>query len=163
LWRKLNPTVRNNVSAIYDRVDYSELCRSLQTVDYAVQLSRQANQTRKAAKATQATASSTQIPQGPSRQRSSAPGVLTIRQLPPVPDRPRLSTTAPPDQKQRSYPAEKENACHNCGKTGHWASECPEAPKHHIHEINEMYPRVMEVDTDDEETGEALQPENGDA
>jgi hypothetical protein len=36
LWRKLNPVVRNNVSAIYDWVDYAELCRSLQTVDYSV-------------------------------------------------------------------------------------------------------------------------------
>jgi hypothetical protein len=164
LWRKLNPVVRNNVSAIYDRVDYAELCRSLQTVDYSVQLSRQANQTRKAAKATRATATSTHAPiQGPANQHLSTPGVLPIRQLLPARAGLRLSTTAPPDRKQRSYTAEKDDSCHNCGKTGHWANECPEAPKHHIHEINELYPRVMEVDTDDEEAGEALQPENGDA
>ena len=163
LWRKLNPTVRNNVSAIYDRVDYSELCRSLQTVDYAVQLSRQATQTRKAAKSTQAV-TSTHVSQGPSRQRSSTPGVLPIRQsLPPVPERLKLTASTPPDQRQRSRTAENEDTCHHCGKTGHWAKECPEAPRHHIHEINELHPRVMEVDTDDEEAGEASQPENGDA
>jgi hypothetical protein len=81
----------------------------------------------------------------------------------PVPDCSRLSATAPPDQKQRSHTAEKEDTCHNCGKTGHWANECPEAPRHRIYKINELYPRIMEVDTDNEEIGEALQLKNGDA
>jgi hypothetical protein len=156
LYRKLNPRVREILSGSARRLTYEELRECALDVDNEVRTNRKLAIAKKEAKAP--LASQAQKP------RNSTPGVLLLRQsLPLVPGRPRLSATAPPDQKQRSHTAEKEDTCHNCGKTGHWAKECPEAPKHHMHEINELYPRVMEVDTDDEEAGEASQPENGDA
>jgi hypothetical protein len=156
LYRKLNPRVREILSGSARRLTYEELCECALDVDNEVRTNRKLAIAKKEANAP--LASQAQKP------RNSTPGVLLLRQsLPPVPGRPRLSATAPPDQKQRSHTAEKEDTCHNCGTTGHWAKECPEAPKHHMHEINELYPRVMEVDTDDEEAGEASQPENGDA
>jgi len=156
LYRKLHPRVREILAGSARRLTYEELCEHALDVDNEVRVNRKLAMVKKEARAP----SESQTP----RPRISTPGVLPIRRsLPPVPDRLRLSATAPPDHKQRSSTAEKEDTCHNCGKTGHWAKECQEAPRHHIHEINELYPRVMEVDTDNEETGEASQPENGDA
>ncbi len=156
LYRKLNPRVREILSGSARRLSYEELCEYALDVDNEVRINQKLAKAKKEVRAP--SAGQTQ------RLRVPTPGILPIRQsLPPIPDRQRLSATAPPDQKQRSHTAENEDTCHNCGKTGHWAKECPEAPRHHIYEINELHPRIMEVDTDDEEAGEASQPENGDA
>jgi hypothetical protein len=157
LYRKLNPRVREILSGSARRLTYEELCECALDVDIEVRHNQKLALAKKAARAPPT--SQAQKP------RTSTPGILPIRQsLLPVPDRLRLSAPpAPPDQRQRSHSAEKEDTCHNCGKPGHWAKECPEAPRHQVHEINELHPRVMEVDTDDEEAGEASQPENGDA
>ena len=158
LYRKLNPRVREILSGSARRLTYEELCEHALDVDIEVRNTRKLATAKKEARAPPAS----QV----QRHRAATPGIVPIRpSLLPVPNRLRLSATAPPppDQNQRFNTAEKEDTCHNCGKPGHWAKECPEAPRHHIHEINELYPRVMEVDTDDEEAGEASQPENGDA
>jgi hypothetical protein len=68
----------------------------------------------------------------------------------------RLSATASPDQKQRSHTAEKEDTCYNYNKTGHWTNECPEISRYRIYEINELYPRIIEVNTNNKEIGEIL-------
>jgi hypothetical protein len=158
LYRKLNPRVREILSSIVRRLTYEELCEHALDVDIEVRTNQRLAMARKKAKA---------LPPGQSQEqkpRTSTPGFFPIRQsLPPTPERSRRSTTTPPDQRQQSQVTEKHDTCHNCGKTGHWAKECPETPSHRIQEINELYPRVMEVDTDDEEAGEASQPENGDA
>jgi hypothetical protein len=157
LYRKLHPRVRELLSGNVRRLTYEELCEHALDVDVEVRASRKLAAAKKELKALPASK-----PQG-QKARALIPGTFPLRpSLPPASERQRLATP-PPDQKQRSYTAEKEDTCHNCGKTGHWAKECSEAPKHHIHEINELHPRVMEVDTDDEEAGEASQPENGDA
>src|SRR6266487_1768879 len=158
LYRKLHPRVRELLSGSARRLTYEELCEHALDVDVEVRASRKLATAKKELRAPP-----TSQPQG-QKARTSTPGAFLIRpSLLPPPDRPRISATTPPDQKQRSYTAEKEDTCHNCGKTGHWANQCPEAPRHHIHEIDELHPRVMEVDTDDEEAGEASQLENGNA
>lgn len=151
LYRKLNPRVRELLSGVA-----TELCVRALNVDNEVSINQKLAIAKKAARAALPTATG-------SVQKAYTPSssVLPIRQsLPPAVDRNRRSTTAPPDRQQ---PAAAADTCHNCGKTGHWAKECPDAPKHHINEINKLYPRVMEVDTDDEDAGAASQPENGDA
>ncbi len=155
LYQKLNPKVREILSGSTRRLSYKELCEYTLDVDNEVRINQKLAKAKKEARA----------PSAGQTQRLCVltPGILPIRQsLLPVPDHQRLLATAPPDQRQRSYTAENKDTCLNCGKTGHWAKECPEAPRPYIYEINELYPRVMEVDTDDKEAGEALQPENGD-
>jgi hypothetical protein len=68
----------------------------------------------------------------------------------------RFSVIVSSDQKQRSHTAEKEDTCYNYNKTGHWANEYPEAPRYRIYEINELYLRIIEVNTDNKEIGEVL-------
>ncbi len=150
--------MRELLSGSVRRLTYEELCEHALDVDIEVRANRKLAMAKKEFKALP-----TSQPHG-QKARTLTPGTFPIRpSLPPAPERPRLSATTPPDQKQQFHAAEKEDTCHNCGKTGHWASKCPEAPRLRMHEINELYPRVMEVDTDDEEAGEASQPENGDA
>ena len=98
----------------------------------------------------------TSQPQEPKPRALISEAFLSRPFLPPVPDYSRLSATAPPDQKQRSHTAEKKDTCHNYNKTGHWANECPEVPRHCIYKINKLYPQVIEVDTDNKEIREAL-------
>jgi hypothetical protein len=156
LFRKLNPRVRELLSSNARHLTYEQLCEYALDVDIEVRANQKLATARRAARAA--------LPTGQAQRTDTlSPGVLPIRQsLPPVPDRAKRSVTMPPDR-QRSQTAEKEDTCHNRGKPGHWARKCPDSPKPRIHEINELYPRVMEVDTDDEKAGAESQPENGDA
>jgi hypothetical protein len=156
LFRKLNPRVRELLSSNARHLTYEQLCEYALDVDIEVRNNQRLVVAKKAARAA--------LPTGQvQRTYAPSPGILPIRQpVLPAPVRTRRSATAPPDH-QRSSTAEEVDTCHNCGKPGHWAKECPDLPRHRINEINELYPRVMEVDTDDEEAGAASQPENGDA
>ena len=155
LYQKLYLRVRELLSGNARHLTYEELCEHALDVDIEVRTSRKLAMAKKELKA---------LPVKGLKASTPTLGAFPIRpSLPPPPDCPRISATAPPDQKQRSHTVEKEDTCHNCGKTGHWANKCPEAPRHYIHEIDELYPRVMEVDTNDEEASTALQPENRDA
>ena len=69
----------------------------------------------------------------------------------------------PPDQNQQSNTTEKEDTYYNYSKLGHWAKECPDLLRLRVHEIDELFPQIIEVDTDDEEAGVVSQPENGNA
>lgn len=156
LYRKLNPKVRELLSSNARHLTYEQLCEYALDVDIEVRANQRLAIARKAARAG--------LPTGQG-QKTYTPshGMLPIRQpLPPIVDRPRRSATAPPDR-PRLGAAEDADKCHNCGKPGHWAKECPEPPKPRIQEINELYPRVMEADTDDEKSGAESQPENGNA
>jgi hypothetical protein len=158
LYRKLNPRIRELLSGIAAGLTYEKLCECALNVDIEVRINQKLAAASREARA---------LPTTNYSQRttpSSGAGFLPTRQsLPPIPDRTRRSTTAPPDQKQRSSTTEKDDTCHNCSKPGHWAKECPDPPRPRIHEINELYPRVLEVDTDDEKAGVVSQPENSDA
>jgi negative regulator of replication initiation len=68
----------------------------------------------------------------------------------------RLSATVSPNQKQRSYIAEKKDTYYNHGKTGHWANKYPEVSKYYIYKINKLYLRIIEVDTNNKKIGEVL-------
>jgi hypothetical protein len=158
LYRKLNPRVRELLSGIVVDLTYEKLCERALNVDIEVRINQKLAAASREARAPPTTN------YGQRNTPHSSTGVLPIRQsLPLIPDRTRRSPTAPPDHKQRSSTAEKDDTCHNCGKPGHWTKECPDPPQPRIHEINELYPRVLEVDTDDEEAGAVSQPENGGA
>lgn len=112
LYRKLNPRVREILSGSTRRLTYKELCEYTLDVDNEVRTNRKLAIAKKEARAP--LASQAQKP------RNSTPGLLPIRQsLPPVLDRPRLSATTSPDQKQRSHTTEKEDTCHSYGKPGY--------------------------------------------
>ena len=59
----------------------------------------------------------------------------------------------PPDQNQRSSTAEKEDTCHSYNKPGYWAKEYPDLSCPRIHEIDKLFPRIVEVNTNNEEAG----------
>jgi Zinc knuckle len=159
LFRKLNPRVRELLSGCARDLTYAQLCERALDVDNEVRINQKLVAAKRAAKTLPMTGQTT----AGQRTYTPSPGILPIRQsLPPVPDRTKRSATMPPDR-QRSHTAEEVHSCHNCGKPGHWAKECPDSPRPRINGINELYPRVMEVDTDDEESGAESQPENGDA
>lgn len=157
MYRKLNPRVRELLSGSARRLTYEELCEHALDVDNEVRTNQKLAIAKKAAKATQASSATNRA------AANSSPGILPFRPSLPAPlARSRPTGSTPPDQR-RSQTVEKDDTCHNCGKTGHWAKDCPEPPAPRIHEINELYPRIIEVDTDDEEAGAESQPENGDA
>ena len=138
------------------RLTYEELYESALDMDIEVRTNQKLAIAKRLAKETPTTT----LAQG---LRPSTRGILPIRQSLPPTERSRRLTSVPPDQNQRSSTTEKEDTCHNCGKPGHWAKECRDLPRPRIQEINELYPRVMEVDTDDEKSGAESQPENGNA
>jgi hypothetical protein len=160
LFRKLNPRIRELLSGVATDLTYDQLCVRALSVDNEVRINQKLLAAKRAARALPTAAQS--YGQG-QRTYAQSPESHPIRQsLPPVPERPRRSATAPPDR-QRPSTAEEVDTCHNCGKPGHWAKECRDLPRPRIQEINELYPRVMEVDTDDEKSGAESQPENGNA
>ncbi len=156
LYQKLNLRDREILAGNTRRLTYRELCKHVLDVDIEVQANQKLAVAKKEARAPSASQAQ--------KTHTSAPRILFVRQsLLLVLDRLRLSASTPPDQKQWSYTTKKEDTCHNCSKIGHQAKECPEAPWHHVHEIDKLYPQVIEVDTNNEEASEASQPENGDA
>ena len=165
LFRKLNPRIRELLLGVVTDLTYEQLCVRALNVDNEVRINQKLAVAERAVRAAKAPSTTAQSQIQGQRTYTPSPGIPPppIRQsLTPVPDCTRRSVTAPPDRQQSST-ADKYT-CHHCGKTGHWAKECPDAPKPpYIHEINELYPRVMEVDTDDKEAGAVSQPENGNA
>ncbi len=156
LYWKLNPRIREILLGSARCLTYKELCEYILDVDNEVRINQKLAKAKKEVRVP--SASQTQKP------CISTPRILPIQQsLLLVPDRQRLLATAPPDQKQWSLTTKNKDTYYNCSKTGHQANECLEAPKHYIYKINELYLRVIEVDTDDKEASEALQLENSDA
>ncbi len=156
LYQKLNPRIREILLGSVRRLTYKELCEYTLDVDNEVRINQKLAKAKKEVR----------VPSVSQTQKPCilTPGILPIQQsLLLVLDRQRLLVTVPPDQKQWSLTIKNKDTCHNCSKTGHWANECPEAPKHHIYKINKLYLQVIEVDTDNKEASEALQPENSDA